>query len=463
MHWTSAAPRARAAVVAAGRAGPADPALTSPPILLFPVTYRVNAAGHMEVGGCDLVDLAREHGTPLYVYDEATVRQRSSEYMAAMGPAGKVLYSAKAFASPRFLRAVAEEGLGLDVVSAGELYLALRSGFPRDRVHFLGNNKSREDLAAAFEAGATIVIDGDYEFELLKDVVPAGRRTPVLLRLSPGVKPDTHEHISTGQLDSKFGFSIESGAARRAVETALAHPRLELVGLHSHIGSQIFGLGAYEKAMGIMLDFLAELRSEFQYEPRQLGAGGGLGIAYTQNDDPPTPRQFVEVVLGAMVAGCEKRGLKVPQLVVEPGRSIAGPAGVALYTVGSIKDIPGVRRYVAVDGGMGDNIRPKLYGARYEAFLASAPDRAPDRAAGGKVTIAGKYCESTDILITDIEMPALKAGDIIALPAAGAYCLAMASNYNGMPRPEVLMLREGTATVMRRRETMDDLVAAEVF
>jgi diaminopimelate decarboxylase len=427
--------------------------------LLYPVTYRVNAAGHMEVGGCDLVELARDHGTPLYVYDEATVRQRSSEYVAAMGSSGQVLYSAKAFASPQFLRVVAEEGLGLDVVSAGELDLALRSGFPRDRIHFLGNNKSRQDLEAAYQAGATIVIDGVHEFELLRDVVPEGERTQVMLRISPGVKPDTHDHISTGQLDSKFGFSIESGAARKAVEEALRHPRLELIGLHSHIGSQIFALGAYRDAMEIMLDLLVQLRDELKFEPRKLGAGGGLGIAYTHQDDPPTPRDFVETVRHALESGCASRGLRVPQLVVEPGRSIAGPAGVALYTVGSIKDIPGVRRYVAVDGGMGDNIRPKLYGARYEAVLASAPDRAAD----GKVTIAGKYCESTDILITDIDMPALKPGDIICVPAAGAYCLAMASNYNGMPRPEVLMVSAGRGRVMRRRETFDDLVAAEVF
>ncbi|MGH7760592.1 MAG: diaminopimelate decarboxylase [Candidatus Dormibacteraceae bacterium] len=427
--------------------------------MLFPVTYRVNAAGHMEVGGCDLVELARAHGTPLYVYDEATVRQRASEYVAAMGSHGQVLYSAKAFASPQFLRVVAEEGLGLDVVSAGELHLALRSGFPQDRIHFLGNNKGRDDVKAAYLAGATIVIDGDYEFELLEEVVPKGERTPVMLRLSPGVKPDTHDHISTGQLDSKFGFSIESGAARRAVEKALQHPRLDVVGLHSHIGSQIFGLGAYEQAMSMMLDLLVSLRDELGFEPRKLGAGGGLGIAYTRDDDPPTPRHFVEVVRHALIAGCIERGLKVPQLVVEPGRSIAGPAGMALYTVGSIKDIPGVRRFVAVDGGMGDNIRPKLYGARYEAYLASDPDRAHD----GKVTIAGKYCESTDILITDIEMPPLKAGDVIALPAAGAYCLSMASNYNGMPRPEVLMLNDGEARVMRRRESLDDIIAAEVF
>lgn len=427
--------------------------------MLFPVTYAVNGAGHMEVGGCDLVDLAHRHGTPLYVYDEATVRQRASEYVAAMGSAGQVLYSAKAFASPHFLRVIADEGLGLDVVSAGELHLALKSGFPREGIHFLGNNKSREDLEAAYAAGAIVVIDGSYEFEMLRDVVPQGRRIPVMLRLSPGVRPETHEHISTGQLDSKFGFSIESGAARQAVEQALEHPRLELVGLHSHIGSQILALRPYADAMEIMLDLLVELRGGLGYEPHKLAAGGGLGIAYTRDDDPPTPRQFMETVRHALTTGCESRGLEVPDLVVEPGRSIAGPAGMALYTVGSIKDIPGVRRYVAVDGGMGDNIRPKLYGARYEAFLASNPERAP----GGKVTIAGKYCESTDILITDIEMPELKAGDVIALPAAGAYCLAMASNYNGIPRPEVLMLRDGEAHVMRRRETLEDLLAAEVF
>src|ERR1700682_4976974 len=216
----------------------------------------------MEVGGCDLITLAREHGTPLYVYDEATVRQRASEYVAAMGSAGQVLYSAKAFASPQFLRVVAEEGLGLAVVSAGELHLALKSGFPQDRIHFLGNNKSREDVEAAYRAGATIVIDGDYEFELLREVVPEGARTPVMLRLSPGIKPDTHDHISTGQLDSKFGFSIESGAARKAVEKALQHPRLDLIGLHSHIGSQIFGLGAYEDAMSMMLELLVQLTDD---------------------------------------------------------------------------------------------------------------------------------------------------------------------------------------------------------
>jgi diaminopimelate decarboxylase len=427
--------------------------------MLFPVTYRVNGRGHAEVGGCDLVDLANDRGTPLYVYDEETVRARCREYVAAMGGAGEVLYSAKAFASPGFLRVVAAEGLGLDVVSAGELYVALAAGYPSDRVHFLGNNKSAEDVAAAWEARAVLVIDGLHELDLLRRVVPAGARMRCEVRVSPGVRPDTHDFISTGQLDSKFGFSIESGAARGAVELALAHDRVDLIGLHSHIGSQIFDLRGHVAAMEIMLDLLAELRRDLGYEPERLGAGGGLGIAHTHEDDPPAPRLFVETLLAALTAGTAVRGLRAPLLVVEPGRSIAGPAGVALYTVGAIKDVPGVRRYVAVDGGMGDNIRPKLYGARYEVLLASGPDRAAD----GLVTVAGKYCESTDVLVTDAALPPVHTGDVLFVPAAGAYCLAMASNYNGMPRPAVVMVRDGVARTIRRRETLGDLLAAEVL
>jgi diaminopimelate decarboxylase len=413
----------------------------------------------MEVGGCDLVELARTHGTPLYVYDEETVRARCREYARAMGDRGEVLYSAKAFASPGFLRVVASEGLGLDVVSAGELHVALAAGYPTDRIHFLGNNKSAEDVAAAWEARAVLVIDGLHELDLLRRVVPAGARMPCEVRVSPGVRADTHDFISTGQLDSKFGFSIESGAARDAIGRALAHDRVELIGLHSHIGSQIFDLRGHVAAMEIMLDLLAELRRDLGFEPDRLGAGGGLGIAYTREDDPPTPREFVETLLAALDAGTARRGLRSPRLVVEPGRSIAGPAGVALYTVGATKDVPGVRRYVAVDGGMGDNIRPKLYGARYEALLASDPEAE----ALGVVTVAGKYCESTDVLVTDVALPAVAAGDVLCVPAAGAYCLAMASNYNGMPRPAVLLVRDGEARVIRRRETLADLLAAEVL
>jgi diaminopimelate decarboxylase len=303
------------------------------------------------------------------------------------------------------------------------------------------------------------VIDGLYEFELLRKVVPAGRRQRVLVRCSPGIKPDTHDFISTGQLDSKFGFTVETGLARHAVELALEDDRLELVGLHSHIGSQIFDLRGHAAAMEVMLDLAGELARDLGFRPELLGAGGGLGIAYTDEDDPPTPREFVATIRGALEAGSERRGLPVPRLVLEPGRSIAGPAGLALYTVGSIKEVPGVRTYVAVDGGMGDNIRPKLYGARYQALLV----RAPEAPATTRVTIAGKYCESTDILITDAELPQVVAGDVLCIPAAGAYQLSMASNYNGMPRPAAVLVRDGSARLMRRRETLDDLLSAEVL
>jgi diaminopimelate decarboxylase len=427
--------------------------------MLLPVTYRVNGRGHMEVGGCDLVELARDHGTPLYVYDEESVRLRCREFRAALGSRGEVLYSAKAFASPGFLKVVASEGLGVDVVSEGELQLALAAGFRGDKVHFLGNNKSREDLAAARDAGATLVVDGFYELELLRGVLPGGQRMRCELRLSPGVMPQTHQYIATGQLDSKFGFSIESGAARAAVEQALEHQNVELVGLHSHIGSQLFDLRGHLAAMEIMLDFLAEVRRDLGFQPARLGAGGGLGIAYTRDDDPPTPREFASALLAALQDGTATRGLPLPLLVIEPGRAIAGPAGVALYTVGSMKDIPGVRRYVAVDGGMGDNIRPKLYGARYEVLLAREPDAEPS----APVTVAGKYCESTDILASDVSLPPLRPGDVLCVPAAGAYCLAMSSNYNGMPRPAAVMVADGQARLLRRRETLQDLLAAEVL
>jgi diaminopimelate decarboxylase len=427
--------------------------------MLLPVTYRVNGRGHMEVGGCDLVELARTHGTPLYVYDEETVRLRCREFVEALGARGQVLYSAKAFASPGFLRVVRSEGLGVDVVSEGELRMALAAGFAGQEIHFLGNNKSREDVAAACDAGATLVIDGFHEFGLLRQVLPKGTRMQCEVRLSPGVMPQTHQYIATGQLDSKFGFSVESGAAREALDQALAHDGIELVGLHSHIGSQLLDLSGHLAAMDIMLNFLVELRRDLGYEPARLGAGGGLGIAYTRDDDPPTPREFASTLLRALEEGTARRGLRMPLLVIEPGRAIAGPAGMALYTVGSIKDIPGIRRYVAMDGGMGDNIRPKLYGARYEVLLARDPDGAPT----APVTVAGKYCESTDILATDVPLPQVETGDVLCVPAAGAYCLAMASNYNGIPRPAVLMVRQGTARQLRRRETLDDLLAAEVL
>lgn len=405
------------------------------------------------------MELAQDWGTPLYVYDEETVRVLCREYVGALGDRGEAFYSAKAFGSPAFLRLVASEGLGLDVVSAGELEFGLRAGYPGERIHLLGNNKGPDDLEAAWRAGATVVIDGFQEFDLLEHVVPADGRVRCQVRVSPGVRPQTHDFVSTGQLDSKFGFSVEAGAAREAVERALGRDRVELVGLHSHIGSQILDLGGHRAAMEIVLDLVTELRRDLGFQPDRLSAGGGLGIAYIEEDEPPAPRLFVQSLLGWLEEGTARRGLAMPLLEVEPGRSIAGPAGIAVYRVGSIKDIPGVRRYVAVDGGMGDNIRPKLYGARYQPFLPADPEGQ----VAGTVTVAGKYCESTDILASDVPLPPVASGDLLAVPAAGAYTLSMSSNYNGMPRPAVVLVREGRATLIRRRETVDDLLAPEVF
>jgi diaminopimelate decarboxylase len=430
--------------------------------MLFPDTYRVNDEGRMEVGGRDLVELAREHGTPLYVYDEATLRGRIAEFrdtLRAVYPAESlVLYAAKAFLSIQVARLVAEEGAGLDVVSGGELHLAERAGFPMDRVSFPGNNKSAEEVAQAarLRIGA-LVVDSLTEIEILERLRPS----PPLrctLRVSPGIKPDTHSYISTGQLDSKFGFPVETGQALETLGRLLAAPGADVQGVHAHIGSQIFDLSSYPAAIERILDLLAQARDQLGFTARELSVGGGVGIAYTRDDDPPRPADFVRTVAAAVAEGCGRRGLPLPRLLVEPGRAIAGPAGIALYTVGAIKEIPGVRTYVSVDGGMGDNIRPKLYGAVYQAFKADAPDAEPEVT----VTIAGRYCESTDILIRDARLPRVRSGDVLAIPASGAYCLSMASNYNWNLRPAVVMVGDGRARLIRRRETYDDLLLTEV-
>lgn len=424
-----------------------------------PLTFGISPAGHAEVGGCDLVELAARHGTPLYVYDEATIRAAAREFASAIADAGRVLYGAKAFHNPTLARILAAEGIGMVLVSAGELELALRAGFPPERIHLAGNNKSLEDVDLGIGSGCTLVIDGLHDFELIRQVVPAGRRVRALLRLSPEVRPDTIDLISTGQLDSKFGFSISDGSAAAALDAALAHPGIELAGVHFHIGSQIVDLAAHEAAMAIVLDFLVDARQRHRFTARELDAGGGLGIAHTAVDRAPTPAEFVGRLRTALEMGCAARGLTVPALQLEPGRSLVGRAGISLYTVGSIKVIPGVRTYAAVDGGMADNIRPKLYGATYQSFVAGAPEAEPE----ARYTIAGRYCESTDILVADAALPRLKTGDVVGLFAAGAYCMSMSSNYNGSLRPEVVMVASGEARVIRRRETIEDLLRPEVF
>lgn len=430
--------------------------------MLFPDTYSVNAAGRMSVGGCDLSDLAQEYGTPLYVYDEATLRGRIAEFRDTLKSTypgeSLLLYAGKAFLTKQVAKLVAEEGAGLDLVSGGELYLAKQAGFPMERVFFPGNNKSLEEVEMAAEYGiGALVVDSLTEIEMLSSMDP-GRGLRCTLRVSPGIQPDTHSFISTGQLDSKFGFPVETGQALETLRRLMAVPAAVVTGVHAHIGSQIFDLSSYPAAAERVLDFLVQARDQLGFTARELSMGGGLGIAYTSDQQPPRPSDFVHVVADAVNEGASQRGLRLPRLLIEPGRSIAGPAAVAVYTVGAIKEIAGVRTYVSVDGGMGDNIRPKLYGSRYEAYKVDAPDAERTTT----VTIAGRYCESTDILIKDAEMPPLATGDLLALPANGAYSLAMASNYNYNTRPAVVMVRDGRARLIRRRETYDDLLLTEV-
>jgi diaminopimelate decarboxylase len=430
--------------------------------MVLPDSAGRTAAGHLSVGGCDLGELAARHGTPLYVYCEATIRNRLRAYRAGLDawPAGgDVLYAAKAYLSPALVRILVEEDCGVDVVSGGELEVALRSGLDPRRVSFPGNNKDAGEVAAAAHAGVGhLVIDSERELDLVRGAA-TDTRVRGLLRLSPGVKPDTHDYISTGQLDSKFGFGIETGQAMAALDKALTIANLELRGVHMHIGSQIFNLGSYPEAVNVVADFLVEARRKHGFVAQTFSAGGGLGIAYTDDDDPPTVTEFMRVVTESVGRAFAARDLPLPTLLVEPGRSVVGSAGVALYSVGARKEIPGVRTYVAVDGGMGDNIRPKLYGARYQPILVRAPDSPGEEV----ITIAGRYCESTDILVRDCSLPTLREGDIIAVPAAGAYSLAMASNYNASPRPAVVFVSGGEARVVRRRETIDDLLRSEVM
>jgi diaminopimelate decarboxylase len=420
---------------------------------VYPIGSRVDDRGHLVVGGCDVVELAREFGTPAYVYAEDDMRARARTYQAAF--AGRtddfeVIYASKAAPFTAAYRVFAEEGLSVDVASGGELHMALRAGFEPARIHMHGNNKSESELRHAVEAEVGHVIcDSMAEIEALDRICGAAARAQdVLIRVTPGVKADTHTYIQTGQLDSKFGLGLADGLAARAVEAVRGAGHLRLVGLHAHIGSQIFELEPYVRA----IEALGELADPEWC--RLLNVGGGLGIAYTEADEPPSIDAYVEV----KVNGIERVFDPVPRILVEPGRSLVGNAGVTAYTVGTVKEIPGVRTYVAVDGGMSDNMRPMLYGSRYEAVIAGRADRAPDTTA----TIAGMHCESSDVLIRDARLAAPRPGDVLVTPATGAYGYAMASNYNGVPRPPVIFCRDGDARVVVRRETYQDLVARDV-
>ncbi|MBI2305077.1 MAG: diaminopimelate decarboxylase [Chloroflexi bacterium] len=426
-------------------------------LALFPDTANINEKGHLTLGGCDTQDLAREFGTPLYIFDEATLRSRCSlfiEEFARRYPETQVIYAAKAFLCQTIALILKEEGLGLDVVSGGEMAAAHSVAFPMERVYFHGNNKAPGELRLALDWGVgRVVVDNFHELALLNSLARDGEQD-IWLRLSPGIDPHTHGHTTTGILDSKFGFSMATGQAEEAVSKALAAPHLRLKGLHVHLGSPVYELEPYREAVEVVLPFAAAMKERHGFFMEEFSPGGGYAITYTEDKVAPPIGDYAAVIATALKEEAATWDLPLPRLVVEPGRAIVGPAGVALYTVGSIKDIPGIRRYVSVDGGMGDNIRPPLYGSRYQALVANKAASPEEET----VTLAGRFCESGDVLIRDIALPELSPGDLVALPGAGAYCIPMASNYNMVPRPAIVLVFRGEARLIRRRETYEDLL-----
>ncbi|WP_421825371.1 diaminopimelate decarboxylase [Lacticaseibacillus hulanensis] len=416
--------------------------------------FTTGANGELTIGGVKATDLAAKYGTPLYVYDVSRIRgaiQAYNEAFQARNVDYTISYAAKAFASVAMFQVVAEEHAHLDVVSGGEIATAVKAGFDMRNVSFNGNNKSDAELAYALEVGlGTIIVDNDYELTRLAKMAAAkGICQPILLRVAPAVSAHTHEYIMTGQADSKFGFDVASGQVASAIKKVKAAPSLKLLGLHAHIGSQIFEIAGFiEEAKKLI-----QLAAENDFEPEVIDVGGGFGIQYTDDDQPLPPSRFVDSLVETVTQGAKDNGWATPAIWVEPGRSIVGVAGTTLYTAGGRKEIPGVRTYQTVDGGMGDNIRPALYQADYQAVLAKTPKAKPTET----VTIAGKYCESGDILIKDAKLPAITPGDVIALLSTGAYGYSMASLYNRNPRPAVVFAENGRAQEVIRRETWADL------
>ncbi len=421
----------------------------------------VDADGRLISGGCDVVRLAERFGTPLYIFNESVIRQQCRAYRRAFDSyagGATVAYAAKAFLSQAMAAIVASEGLHLDVVSGGELYTALQAGFPASRIYFHGNNKSDDEIAMACEAGiGSFVVDNPHELARVDlEGRARGRRQRVLLRVAPGIEAHTHEYVRTGTQDSKFGFDLETGQAMDAARLAAAAPGVELAGLHAHIGSQILDTAAMEPLAQVLVALATEIRRETDVVMGELNLGGGAGIQYRE-EQSPSPTAFARAMGDAVVAACTAADLRLPRLAVEPGRSIVGQAAIAVYRVGAQKHVPGLVPYIAVDGGMGDNIRPSLYGAEYTVVVANRMG-AP---ATQRAHVVGRYCESGDFLARDVSLPSVRTGDLLAFYCAGAYQLPMASNYNRVPRPCVLLVQEGQADVMVERETFADMDARE--
>ncbi len=425
----------------------------------------INDLGHLTIGKNDAVELAKEFGTPLYVMDEDLIRKNCRMYKNAMDKyydgKGLILYANKAFCSLYTCNIAKEEGLGLDVVSGGELYTALKAGFPMEKVCFHGNNKTYEELLMAVENNiGHVVVDNLYELETLNEIAKEkGKVQKIMFRIKPGVDAHTHSFVQTGQIDSKFGVALENGEAFDIIEKAIGLDGVKVTGVHCHIGSQIFDIEPFCTAAEIMVNFIGDLKDNLNLEIEELNLGGGYGIMYTQKDDPVLYDEYIKHVSEVVKATAQKRNIKAPFIFMEPGRSIVASAGITLYTVGGIKDIKNVRKYISVDGGMCDNPRYIMYQSEYEAVIANN--------AGAKknevVTIAGKCCESGDILIKDTLMPKVEAGDILAVFATGAYNYSMSSNYNRIPRPAVVAVKDGNARVVIKRETYEDIIKNDVI
>ena len=421
-------------------------------------TSEINENGILEIGGCNTIDLAAEYGTPLFVYDTEVIKAQARGFKQTFEELGvnhRVVYASKAFTSKAIYQLLQKEGLGFDVVSDGELYTALAAGTDPEMIEFHGNNKSISELETAVKENiGTIIVDNFYELASLTEIVEREKKTQnILLRVTPGVDAHTHNYILTGQEDSKFGFDVKSGQAAKAFEETAKSEYLVLKGLHCHIGSQIFDTTGFDMATEKMLEIMLEWKNTYDYTAEVLNLGGGFGVMYTPEDTPLPAQEYVKKMVEKVKSECEKHQYALPEIWIEPGRSIVAEAGTTLYTVGSRKEVEGVRTFVAVDGGMGDNIRPALYGSKYDAFLANRGNEEADEL----VTLVGKYCESGDKLIVDIKLPKTKTGDLVAMTTTGAYGYSMASNYNRNQKPAVVFVENGQSQLVVKRETIEDV------
>ncbi|MEA2016004.1 MAG: diaminopimelate decarboxylase [Actinomycetota bacterium] len=435
--------------------------------MILPQTSKVNNEGHLVIGGNDTIELGKNYGTPLYIVDISAIRKQCGEYREKFNFNDintDIIYAAKAFTCTAMCQLIEKEGLGLDVSTGGELYIVLNSGFPAEGIYFHGNNKSIEEIRYGLESRVGYFMVDNFEElgNLGKLCWENNTGQKIMLRVNPGIKADTHEYIQTGKIESKFGFSIQDGAAMEAVKMAAQYNQLEIAGIHAHIGSQIFNITCYDKLIEVMAKFIRDVRDKTGLTITGMDIGGGLGIQYTSDDKPSGIEQLSGLVHDCVFKYQKKFNIKLDRLYLEPGRSIVGNAGVTLYRIGAIKETGGSKRYILIDGGMSDNIRPMLYHAGYTAYVANRMQSNGDEAKKMRYTIVGKHCESGDVIINDAELPVASAGDFIVVAATGAYCYAMSSNYNSQPRNAVVAVEDGKSWVWKKRQNYKDLVMGDV-